>query len=57
MTDKKIEPVNPTATGSADAKSAEAAERKTAGASGRFRKLASFRVGRKSGRKTNNFRY
>ncbi len=55
MTDKKIEPTNP-AVSTTDAKSAEAAERKTSGASGRFRKLAAFRGGRTSGRKSNSFR-
>ena len=52
MADKKIKPVNPAASTSADAKSGEAAERKTSSASGRFRKLASVRFGRKS----NSFR-
>ena len=49
---KDIKPANPNETEpSADA-NATPAQRKTAGASGRFRKLAV----RKVGRKTNNFR-
>lgn len=53
MAEKKIEPVNP-ATTSADAKSAEAAERKTN--QFKYRMLACIEAGRKSGRRTNNFK-